>query len=246
MRATVALGRLRSLGVPALTTSDASAALGLSVGAASHALRRLASAGLVTPVRKGIWALRESPDPLTLADYVTLPYPSYVSLQSALYLHGLVDQIPVATYLVSLGRSARVRTKVGAYSVHHVAPELFGGAELDPRTGVRLASPEKALVDFLYLSTTRSRLFARLPELELPASFSARAARRWAARVPSPRMRTIVERELDRLLGAGRGRRRAPGGPPISSPAAGSRRAARRSRRRWSAPRPRAPARSPR
>jgi hypothetical protein len=70
----------------------------------------------------------------------------------------------------------------------------------DPASGVRLASPEKALVDFLYLSTTRSRLFARLPELELPRSFRRQEARRWVARIPPGRMRTIVERELDRIL----------------------------------------------
>ena len=203
MRGTDALGRLRSLRVPVVTTADAATALGLSVEAASQALRRLGTAGLVTPVRKGLWALRESPDPLALADYVTMPHPSYVSLQSALYLHGMIDQIPAVTYLVSLGRSARVRTRVGTYSVHHVVPEFYGGAVHDPRSGVRLASPEKALVDFLYLSTSRSRLFARLPELELPESFSPGAARKWAARIPSPRMRTVVGRQLDRLLPGG-------------------------------------------
>ncbi len=176
MRATDALGRLLALGVPVVTTADAGTALGLTIEAASQALRRLGAAGLLTPVRKGLWALRPSPDPLALADYVTMPHPNYVSLQTALYLHGLIDQIPAATYLVSLGRSARIRTSVGTYSVHHVVPEFFGGAVLDPRTGVRLASPEKALVDFLYLSTTRSRLFARLPELELPKSFRPAAA----------------------------------------------------------------------
>lgn len=211
MRAAEALGRLRALRVPAVTTADAAAVLGLSVEAASHALRRLGTAGLVTPVRKGLWALGESPDPLTLTDYVTMPHPSYVSLQTALYLHGMIDQIPSMTYLVSLGRTGRVRTKAGIYSVHHVEPGLFGGAPLDPRTAVRLAPPEKALVDFLYLSRTRSRLFARLPELELPARFNRRAARRWAARISSPRLRTIVDRELDRVLGAKRGRRGALG-----------------------------------
>jgi hypothetical protein len=54
----------------------------------------------------------------------------------------------------------------------------------------------KALVDFLYLSPTRSRLFAALPELELPRSFRRREAQRWVGRIPSGRMRTIVEREL--------------------------------------------------
>ncbi len=200
MNARDALGRLRALRVPAVTTADTAAVLGISIQAASHTLRRLGSSGLVSPVRKGLWALRDPPDPLALADYVTAPYPSYVSLQSALYLHGMVDQIPAMTYLVSLARSARVRTAVGTYSVHHVRPELFGGAQQDPKSGVRLASPEKALVDFLYLSPTRSRLFAKLPELELPKAFSRRAARTWVASIPPGRTRTIVERELDQVL----------------------------------------------
>lgn len=204
MRAIDVLGRLRALRVPAFTTSDAAAAVRLSGEAASQALRRLAAAGLVTPVRKGLWTTRESPDPLTLGDYVTAPHPSYVSLQSALHLHGMIEQIPNVTYLVSLGRTAQIETLVGAFSVHHIGPQLFGGATLDHRTGVRLASPEKALIDFLYLSPARSRLFARLPELELPAAFSRVQARRWVGRIPSPRARTIVARELDRLLGAPR------------------------------------------
>ena len=200
MNARDALGRLRALRVPAVTTADTAAVLGLSVAAASHTLRRLGASGLLSPVRKGLWALRDRPDPLALAEYLTAPYPSYVSLQSALYLHGMVDQIPAMTYLVSLGRSARVRTGLGTYSVHHLRPELFGGARQDPESGIKLASPEKALVDYLYLSPTRSRLFAALPELELPKAFSSRAARKWVARIPSGRMRTIVERELDRIL----------------------------------------------
>ncbi len=201
MNATAALGRLRALGVPAVTTADAAAALGLAIDAASHTLRRLGAAGLLTPVRKGLWALRERPEPLALADYVTAPYPSYVSLQTALYLHGMIDQLPAVTYLVSLGRSARIRTGVGSYSVHHVRPEFFGGARRDPATGVSLATPEKALVDFLYLAPTRTRLFAALPELELPARFNVRAARQWMARIPAGRMRTMVERAFQRVVG---------------------------------------------
>lgn len=200
MKAALVVARLHGLGVPAVTTSDAAAALQLSIGATSQALGRLAEAGVIKKVRKGLWAVSEKVDPLALTEYVTQPYPSYVSLQTALYLHGMVDQIPAMTYVVSLGRTGRVRTGVGAFSVHQVAPEFFGGALLDHRTGVRLASPEKALVDTLYLSGGRSRLFARLPELELPASFRVREARRWAGRIPSRRLRTIVTRKLDGVL----------------------------------------------
>jgi len=201
VNASEALGRMRALRVPAMTTSDAAAILGISIAAASHTLRRLGAARLVTPVRKGLWALGDPPDPLALADYVTAPHPSYVSLQSALHLHGMIEQIPSMIYLVSLARTARVLTGVGTYSVHHVRPEYFGGAEQDARSGVRLASPEKALVDFLYLSPTRSRLFAKLPELQLPKGFDRSAALGWVATIPPGRTRTIVERELGRILG---------------------------------------------
>lgn len=37
---------------------------------------------------------------------------------------------------------------------------------------VKIASPEKALTNYLYLSLSRSQLFGTLPEVELPKSFS--------------------------------------------------------------------------
>jgi predicted transcriptional regulator of viral defense system len=200
MNARDALGRLRRLRVPAVTTADAAAVLGVSIEAASHALRRLASSGLVTAVRKALWALDADPDPLALGEYVTAPYPSYVSLQTALYRHGMVTQIPSMIYLVSLGRGARIETRLGTYSIHHVPPELFGGFEAAPKLGLKLARPEKALVDVLYLSPTRGRLFAALPELELPRGFRPSIARRWARRIPSRRLRTMVEQKLRNLL----------------------------------------------
>ncbi len=199
MNASEALGRLKSLRVPAATTADAAAVLGLSGTATSHLLKRLGRAGLVTPLRKGVWALAERPDRLALAEYVTAPYPAYLSLQTALYQHGMIEQIPSMIYLVSLARGARVETTLGTYSVHHVQPSFFDGFEvLD--SGIKLAVPEKALVDFLYLSPTRGRMFASLPELELPPAFRRRAARGWIQRIPSKRLKTIVAQRLDEVL----------------------------------------------
>jgi predicted transcriptional regulator of viral defense system len=200
MNASEALGRLKSLRVPAATTADVAAVLGLSSTATSHMLKRLGHAGLVTPLRKGVWALAERPDRLALAEYVTAPYPAYLSLQSALYQHGMIEQIPSMIYLVSLARSARVDTALGTYSVHHVQPAFFDGFQVLPDSGVKLALPEKALVDFLYLSPTRGRLFAALPELDLPRGFRRSAAREWLRHIPSKRLRTIVSRRLDAVL----------------------------------------------
>jgi predicted transcriptional regulator of viral defense system len=203
MNAREALGRLRSLQVPAATTAEAAAVLGLSIEAASHTLRRLAASGLVTAVRKGLWSIRTPADPFALAAYVTLPHLSYISLQTALFQRGMISQIPTMIYLVSLGRSGRVATSVGTYSVHHVQPEIFGGfetVEAPEGSRINLAFPEKALIDFLYLSSTRDRLFASLPELDLPPGFRRATAREWIRRIPHPRRRTLVERRLAELL----------------------------------------------
>lgn len=65
---------------------------------------------------------------------------------------------------------------------------------------VRLATPEKALPDTLYLVSARSRLFAHLPEVELPRGFNRREARRWLAGIPAGPRRTMVTRRLNRIL----------------------------------------------
>lgn len=200
MNASEALGRLKKLGVPAATTADAAAVLGLSSSAASQTLRRLAAAGLLAAIRKGVWALTERPDRLGLIEYLTAPYPGYLSLQSALYQHGMIDQIPSVVYVVTLARTARVETPFATYSLHHVQPALFDGYDSIAGSGVKIATPEKALVDFLYLSPTRTRLFAALPELHLPANFHLQAVRGWVKRIPSARVRTIVNNRLKDLL----------------------------------------------
>jgi hypothetical protein len=42
-----------------------------------------------------------------------------------------------------------------------------------------------ARLEFLYLSPMRSRLFATLPEFELPRRFRRSVAREWFGRIPS-------------------------------------------------------------
>jgi predicted transcriptional regulator of viral defense system len=203
MNAADALGQLRSLRVPVLTTSDAAAALGLRIDAASQTLRRLGRAGLVFPLRRGLWAIDAPPDRLLLAEYVTAPYPAYVSLQSALYLRGMIEAIPQVVYVVSLARSASVRMAGTAFSIHHLPAELFGGFDRDEQTGVKLARPEKALFDMAYLSGTRARLFRSVPEIAIPRGLKVADARSWIGRIGSPRLRTLTSNRFDALIGRG-------------------------------------------
>jgi predicted transcriptional regulator of viral defense system len=227
VNASRAAALLRGLDVPAFSTADAAARLQVSPLAATHILRRLGEAGMARRVRKGLWTLREPVEPLALVDVVTAPYPAYVSLQTALHLHGMIEQIPSVVYTCSLSRTRRIRTEFGTFSVHRVAPEFFGGFEIAPRSGAKIATPEKALLDVLYLSGGRSRLFASLPELELPRGFRLGYARRWITRIPSARLRTLVTRGFEALTRT----KELPRGPRRGIP--GSREGAqRRSRRR--------------
>lgn len=195
-----AYGRLLDLGVTTVETADVAATLRVSTSAATKLLGRLASAKLVVRLRSGLWLLgRAAPNPYALAEALTAPMPSYVSLQTALYLHGMIEQVPAVIYVASLARTQRIKTAIGVFSVHHIAPELFGGFEARP-DGTKLATPEKALFDFIYLSGGRSRLFAHLPELELPARFHRSRLRAWSRRIAASRKRSMVETRIDAML----------------------------------------------
>jgi predicted transcriptional regulator of viral defense system len=199
MNALEALTAVGSMDAPVFTTADAAIRLGVVNGHASVILARLAASGQLIRLRRGVWARAGGVDPLALPEYLTAPFPAYVSLQSALYLHGMISQVPVVTYAVSLARTRRFTTPMGTVSIHHVQPSFFFGFEDAGHSG-RLATPEKALVDFLYLTPARSQLFRALPELEWPRRFSARRARAIVERVQPARRRTLVTRRLDALL----------------------------------------------
>lgn len=208
MNAAVAVGLLQGLVTPAFTTADAAVIFRTSLPGASKMLARLAAAGVLTRVCRGIWAFKSRAEPLGLCEYVTAPYPSYVSLLSALHIHGMITQIPAAIYLVSLSRSHAIHTTIGTYRVHRIAPELFGG--FVTRSGVKLATPEKALFDVLYLSGTRTRLFAHLPEVELPRGFKRKGMEQWIRRIRSPRWRSLVKARARVVISGAAGALRPP------------------------------------
>lgn len=200
MNALKALSRVVSMDAPVFTTADAAIRLGVPNRHAAVILKRLAASGQLIRLRRAVWARPGGVDPLALPEYLTAPFPAYVSLQSALYLHGMISQVPAVTYAVSLARARRFDTPLGTVSIHHVQPSFFFGFADAGRDG-RLATPEKALVDFLYLTPARSLLFRALPELEWPKRFSVRRARAVVNRIEPPRRRTLVARRLDALLG---------------------------------------------
>ena len=195
-----ALQRIRALGVPSFETRDVSALLHVSAANASVLLGRLKTHGLVWRLARGRWSLGPISRGL-MVEQVAAPYPAYVSLQSALFRHGVIEQVPAITYAVTLGRAKKVASPQGMVSLHRMPPDLYGGFE-DTEDSGKIATVEKALFDLVYLSPTRSRLFVKLPELELPRAFRWAETTRWTKLIQGQSRRTFVDTKLSKLRSA--------------------------------------------
>jgi predicted transcriptional regulator of viral defense system len=194
-----ALRRLKTLGTPGFETRDAAVLLGVTPSNANMILRRLARSGLLTHLSRGRWLADPDVNRFALPELICAPYPAYVSLQSALFHHGVIEQVLAVIYAVTLARPRRVRTPLGVVSFHRMPPELFTGFEVEDANGAKIATGEKALFDLLYLAPGRSRLFATLPELEIPRRFHWSELQKYIGLVRSPSRRTFVAEGVKRL-----------------------------------------------
>ena len=186
--------RLLKMDIPVFQTSDAAAYLSIANAHASKLLARLAASGHLARLGRGRWGFKDRIDPFALPEYLTAPYPGYVSLQSALYHHGMISQIPSVIFAVSIARTKTYASALGTVSVHHVDPSFFFGYRPAGKGAGKIATPEKALIDFLYLCPARTRLFQALPELEFPEGFKINEARKIIRRIRPVRRRNHVRR----------------------------------------------------
>lgn len=188
---------------PVFTTADVMTRTGQRPANASRDLRSLQAHGVVTRVRRGLWAVPNHPDFSPYAVVPRLfeePESGYVSLLSALNLHGMIDQIPNVVHIVTTSQRPALKTPVATYAFFRIEKALFGGCKPYGRTGsFDIATAEKAVFDTLYLSARKGRRFAFLPEVELPAGFSSREVEGWIGRIGHPPLRTAVQRRWAQL-----------------------------------------------
>jgi hypothetical protein len=153
------------------TTRDFAGFSHISLSAASKRLHRLSNKKLVTQVTKGVWANTGHPwfHPLACVPYLLGKEQGYVSFLTALHLHGLISQIPKTIQVATTGHARILDTPVGQYEFLQIKPELMqvGVVWSETHLPYLIATPEKALIDTLYISTRKNRRFMSLPELEL-------------------------------------------------------------------------------
>jgi predicted transcriptional regulator of viral defense system len=121
-------------------------------------LRRAMQANEVTRIHRGLYAVshplaKAKPDPLVLAQRICGP--SYVSLETALALHGWIPEAVYTVTSVCLTRSREVDTPIGQFSFTPVPQRnLYAGVARSTGANAErfmLASPLKALADYVYV-----------------------------------------------------------------------------------------------
>ena len=119
-------------------------------------LTRWVKSGRIYQLRRGLYTLappyqKTQPHPFLVAN--RLRRASYVSMQSALAFYGLIPETVHVVVSATTGRPERLTTPLGIFEFRHIKPDLLFGYQMVDLGGQKalLASPEKALLDLVYL-----------------------------------------------------------------------------------------------
>ena len=119
-------------------------------------LTRWVRKGYLTRLRQGYFAFSEYKSKPDYAFYCAnrIYHPSYISLHTALAFYGMIPEAVLQVTSVSSLKTAAFSNDFGEYHYHNVKENLMFGYDLKPMADSRaiaFASPEKALLDLLYL-----------------------------------------------------------------------------------------------
>ena len=112
----------------------------------------------------------------------------------------MVSQIPKVIYAATTGHTKLIRTPVGTFSFHKISPPLFAGFDwYKNKESFLIASPEKALVDSLYIASRRGNRFGNFPELNFPKAFSFKKTEEWTELIKEQKIRSFVQNRLKEI-----------------------------------------------
>lgn len=114
--------------------------------------------GYLKKIEKGLYLLSTKEneiDPLTFASKIYAP--SYLSLEFMLNRYGIIPDIPWTYTSISSRKTKFFENSFGNFSYQQIKKELFTGYITESRGGIsfNLATPEKTIMDFIYLNKNR-------------------------------------------------------------------------------------------
>lgn len=153
---------------PVFTTREYAYSLNIRIDSGSRKLTSLMRFGLLKRLGNGIWfnAKHDKFTPLSLVPYLLATEQGYVSFLSGLSYHGVISQIPQKIFVATTGHARRISFENYYFDLIQIKPEyMMHGVEW--KETFALASPEKSLLDSIYLSSRKGRRLYHLPELDL-------------------------------------------------------------------------------
>ncbi|MBU1987336.1 hypothetical protein KKF94_01215 [Patescibacteria group bacterium] len=157
------LKQLTKINKPYFTIVDIKKILNLPKNSLYVTCCRLANDKDLYRLKQGIYTLDNSPQNI---QYIanTLYFPSYLSCESALALHGILNQIPYTSTFVTKNKTKKLTLGGQTIEYHQIIPCLFCDYIL--QKNLYIAIPEKALLDQLYF-VSLGRAYLDYDELNL-------------------------------------------------------------------------------
>jgi len=178
---------------PIVRADDLARRYGIAEAVVGNALRRQERRGLVEHVSRRLYVNKLAHD-FSARELVSILRPeAYISLESALSEWGISTQSPSALTCVTTGFPRKFRSASVHLVYRHIAKKLYWGFE-HKRTrhgSYRIAEPEKALLDWLYLQRQEG-LPTAFDELNLK-EIDRKKLLRYASKYPNSVRRTLQE-----------------------------------------------------
>lgn len=163
--------------------------------------------GLIVKLRKGWYAFSEFLKVPDFHQYIAnrIYNPSYISLHSALSHYGMIPEAILQVTSVSSLKTNTFTNPFGHYTYQSVKPALMFGyrpLRLQDGRAVLIATPEKALLDLLYLypfyKTESDMLDLRLDEYFMQEEFDVEKFKGYASKIGS----AALDKRISTLLKA--------------------------------------------
>ena len=157
-----------------------------------------ASKGYLLRLRKNLYFLQSAPvkEEFFLANQIYKP--SYVSLESALNYYGIIPDIPLAVTSVTLKKTQEFKNEFGLFSYRTLKPALFWGwqvVEAGEEYFYKIARPEKALFDFLWLNQKNfGQSFPQEERFSLKTDFNWQLFKKYASVVKIKKFKQLVKK----------------------------------------------------
>ena len=143
--------KLKSMGLEVFTPLEFRRVFGVSQNTASRFITSNIDSGLFVKLRNNFYTLKDSnPSQYLIAN--KMYQPSYISLQKALSHYGIIPEVVYAITSVTTKISREYVTPKGGFIYQCIKKKAYTGyiLQLVDKDKVLIATPEKALADYLY------------------------------------------------------------------------------------------------